>query len=283
MPTPPRKTRRKKPICRQCGTRMVGHKRVQGSPICPQKLSSLISPPQSPTRPPIVQSPLAPFDFVPDPAFYTKLNCGTLRRVNPNFVDKKVPIPELLRLSASSLVPTVLVDDDGNTIRGSNGGDPASDDDDDDDDDDYEDEEEDDEEDEDECCLDNTLLDRIRQPMLTIFRTKDKDLAQMQETAVRMGVHYGIMTPPNTPPNKKLHQKSTQNSALTRVDDSWWVVMGRNASFVQEVIDSCQKGMPGTIAKDSELIEPFRTTTFLQLVFAGLVGGCVVVCGLSML
>ena len=208
------------------------------------------------------------------------MECGTLRRVNPNFVDKKVPIPELLRLSAaSSLVPTVLVDDDGNTIRGSNGGDPPSDEEDDDED--YEDEEEDDE-DEEECCLDNPLLD-IPQPMLTIFRTKDKDLAQMQETAVRMGVHYGIVTPPNTPPNRKtLNQKSTRNSTLTR-DNSWWVVMGQSASFVQEVIDSCQKGMPGTIAKDSELTEPFRTTTFLQLVFAGLVGGCVVVCGLSML
>ena len=279
MPTPPSKTRRKKPICRQCGTRMVGHKRVQGSPICPQKLSSLVSPPQSPTRAPTVQTPLTPFEFIPDPAFYTKMECGTLRRVNPNFVDKKVPIPELLRLSAaSSLVPTVLVDDDGNTIRGSNDGVPPSDDEEDDED--EEDEEEDDEDEE--SCLDNPLLD-IPQPMLTIFRTKDKDLAQMQETAVRMGVHYGIVTPPTTPPNKKtLNQKSTRNSTLTR-NDSWWVVMGQSASFVQEVIDSCQKGMPGTIAKDSELTEPFRTTTFLQLVFAGLIGGCVVVCGLSML
>jgi hypothetical protein len=147
-----------------------------------------------------------------------------------------------------------------------------------DEDEDYEDEEDDDEDEE--CCPDNALLD-IGHPMLTIFRTKDKDLAQMQETAVRMGVHYGIMTPPNTPPNKKM-LKSTRNSALTR-DHSRWVVMGQNASFVQEVIDSCQKGMPGTIAKDSELAEPFRTTTFLQLVFAGVVGGCVVVCGLSML
>lgn len=274
MPTPPSKTRRKKPICRQCGTRMVGHKRgVQGSPICPQKLSSLASPPQSPT------TPLRPFEFVPDPAFYTEMKCGTLRRVNPNFVDKKVPIPELLRLSAAgSLVPTVLVDDDGNTIRGSNhGGDLPSDEEDDVD---YEDDED---EDEDECCLDNALLD-IPHPMLTIFRTKDKDLAKMQETAVRMGVHYGIMTPPNTPPNKKtLNRNQNLSTPLTR-NDSWWVVMGQSASFVQEVIDACQKGMPGTIAKDeSELREPFRTTTFLQLVFAGLVGGCVVVCGLSML
>ena len=54
----------------------------------------LATPPQSPTRPPILQTPLTPFEFVP--AFYTEMKCGTLRRVNLHLVGKKVPIPELL-------------------------------------------------------------------------------------------------------------------------------------------------------------------------------------------
>ena len=54
----------------------------------------LATPPRSPTRPPILQTPLTPFEFVP--AFYTEMKCGTLRRVNLHLLGKKVPIPKLL-------------------------------------------------------------------------------------------------------------------------------------------------------------------------------------------
>jgi len=64
---------------------------------------------------------------------------------------------------------------------------------------------------------------------------------------------------------------------------SWWLVMGQSSTAVQQVVDSQQRGIPGAISDAREMVEPPKMVTTFQMILAGLVGGLLVLCGLSMM
>ncbi|KAF8076795.1 hypothetical protein FPV67DRAFT_433242 [Lyophyllum atratum] len=292
-PSPNAGSARKKPHCHSCGLPMAGHKRPDGLPLCPVKdeslspppsyaspppstqvssthsysslfsgsLSSLASPPVTPPRqrtPSAIRAPVSDSNPSPkrllDPAFDIP-ESGAWHRRNPNWIDPplmvaRVPAP------AGSIVSTVLVDDDGKTIRGRN-------------DDDYE-------EDDDGASVSSSFFGHVAQNLknrrvVSMFATKRTDPARTQQLAAKQGMHAALVRLPagNVPLTKK------------KVDGSWWMVVGRDAGVVGRIVDKSQRGMPGGM----ELMpaQGPHLTTFLQLILAGLIGGIVTVCGLSYL
>ncbi|TFK43924.1 hypothetical protein BDQ12DRAFT_675805 [Crucibulum laeve] len=274
MPSPP-STRRKRPQCQTCKSPMAGHKRVQGFPVCPERKPDISSPSPAhtsiPTSQPSTSKELKPcvnpqrtnpiFSSIDIPQE------GPFHWRNPNFVDKQNPLFEPPPSPSQSLVPTVLVDDDGRTIRGSV------------------------------CTIDEEPIARrlefqpidskpplFSSPLhslsqtdasLNIFRARREDITHIKDTAALIGVHAEAMHNPSGITSNPI-------SGLAR-ESSWWVVTGQNASFVRQIVDTCQRGMPGTLGTEKEMMEGPRMTTFLQLMIAGIIGGVVVVFGLSLL
>ncbi|KAF8897943.1 hypothetical protein BD779DRAFT_1796487 [Infundibulicybe gibba] len=209
-------------------------------------------PPSPPTSPPpkkLSRTPpaLGPPQYVAPEAPQQ----GAWRRRNPNWTQKS---PQRARFPspAGSLVPTVLVDEDGRTIKDTELTDNEFD------------------------ALDDVddgiglgRLTELSRPVVSIFDTKREDISHIRETAARLGVHSAVV-----------HRGAAVGIARER---SWWVVLGQNAGLVGEVVDAQQGGMPGVIASDAEMAAPLRMVTFVQLVIAGLIGGIVVVFGLSIL
>ncbi|TFK22359.1 hypothetical protein FA15DRAFT_523408 [Coprinopsis marcescibilis] len=136
---------RRKPTCQKCGAFMEGHKRLQGSPVCPRTspASSLLSPPATPERNYTTPSETLgttaevtrTLNRATSPSTealkLTRLPGGGWHRRNPNWTSGSAydinainnadvkPTREVNRLaSTSSLVSTVLIGDDGRTIRG---------------------------------------------------------------------------------------------------------------------------------------------------------------------
>lgn len=194
-------------------------------------------------------------------------------------------------------MPTVLVDEDGNTVRGSNHGDDGSqsvrgkwE---------YE-EGEGVFELDDEDCGDTVSpemrmeeLAELGQPVVSIFNAHREDIPRIRHTAAKLGVHTGVVHSPTIPSAFSSTNPAGSTDSRTKNKDrtmlgvarqgSWWLVLGQNADLIGRIVDAQQRGMPGTVAEDVELAEYPRMVTFLQLVVAGLIGGCIVVGGLAML
>ncbi|KAF8638573.1 hypothetical protein AX17_002115 [Amanita inopinata Kibby_2008] len=303
---------RKKPHCRTCGMPMEGHKRARGSPVCPnategtpswepssEPLSSPSPPPKPLTRvtperhrhpiklPESSSKPIKASEPLKLRAPVVIPENGPWHWRNPNWVESPPPPPRLPS-PVASLVPTVLVDEDGNTIRGSKCG---SDD------------------DEEGSAVANgeatssMLMDRLAElskPVVSIFNTRFEDIPQIQDTARRLGIYSGVVHVPK--PNSRLRgagQKvegsradMTVAAAYTRAkklkkpvgrEYSWWLIMGQSKTNVQHLVDVQQRGVPCTIAEEKELTEGPKMITGFQMIILGLIGGLVVLCGLSIM
>ncbi|KAI0375957.1 hypothetical protein BV20DRAFT_27983, partial [Pilatotrama ljubarskyi] len=86
---------RKKPVCHACGTPMAGHKRPNGSPICPRASASPLpsrsrpaskTPARHSAEPPSLLSRLGPSPQDPDVSF-SPTPSGFWHRKNPHWVD----------------------------------------------------------------------------------------------------------------------------------------------------------------------------------------------------
>lgn len=239
---------------------MQGHKRENNSPVCPTRRSPYVSRdfPAAPFLKARSSTPEQPKPRVSESPFVVPPLGVTLRRPNPNWQAETVT--PLRHVSpAGSLVPTVLVDDDGNTIRGA----------------------EDDDADNGHTTTTDILMgqfSKFSKPIVSIFSTRREDIPYIKNRAARMGVHAGVL---HNPVKSRPGVGSSRRGLLK--ESSWWLVLGQNAEFVRNIVDSQQRGMPGTIADEASMMEGPRMVTFLQLVLAAVIGGFIVVGGLSLL
>jgi len=261
---------RKRPHCLTCGLPMAGHKRQQcfpGSPVTPP------SPPASPHRPRSTpgqhDTSNLPTGIVPHEASFVIPQHGAWHRRNPRWVD---PPPPRMPSPTGSLVPTILVDDDGNTVASSVGND-------------------DDGENSEVESKSTTsaqvtdILYELSKPIVTIFSIKSEDIPKIRDAAATVGLHTGVVHTPRKVAASTKQQPPSQHKSKRGIqrEHSWWLVVGRKAGVVTQVVDSQQREMPGTIGEVSEMMEGPRITTFPQLILASVIGGAVVVYGLSLL
>ncbi|RDB19930.1 hypothetical protein Hypma_012945 [Hypsizygus marmoreus] len=268
---------------------MAGHRRQDGFPVCPVRVKS------SPSSSPSLSSRPSPERRVsPSPSFLSRP--GSLMSPPPtpprknisnphhnisaynHLAREQVVIPEsgpwhwrnpnwtgspmLLSRAPSpvgSLISTVQVDDDGNTIRGNCDGETSE-----------------WENDDDDCATvvstTSSFIDRVVETskrVVSIVGTKRSDVTRVRQAAARHGVHAGLI------------QLPLKRSSGPGKEDSWLMVLGRSRKVVKHVVDTQQRSMPGVMG-DLRAEGP-RMTTFLQLVLAGFIGGCFAVYGLSFL
>jgi hypothetical protein len=290
---------------------MEGHRRNdRGSPVCPSIPNAKIDgfddqyasePPlaqSSPARKPqithipaqgraVTPSPLHPqpiktIEASPRPALVIP-ETGPWHWRNPNFVEKtrqRPPSP------SGSLVPTDLVDSEGHTIRArsKSRSDVNS-----------------------VGTTSSMLMDRLAlmsKPVVSIFNTKFEDIPRIRSTADRLGFHTGVVHKTRLESDAHLfdtvakeedendmkvdvayaraQKKRLQKLKLAR-EPSWWLILGQNKATVQQVMDSHQRGLPGSIASSAEMVEGPKIVTWPHLVIAAIIGGIVVLCGLSIL
>ncbi|KAF8632322.1 hypothetical protein AX15_001944 [Amanita polypyramis BW_CC] len=306
-------TGRRKPHCRTCGLPMEGHKRnTRGSPICPSIPSGKNSFDGYPSEPPLAQSspatkpqiaddarrattphpPVPPLKTLQSPSPRPALvipETGPWHWRNPNFVER--PRPPLRPPSPiASLVPTVLVDSEGNTIRSRRSRSKSNSD------------------------INSTgmqsvettssmLMDRLAtmsKPVVSIFNTKFEDIPRIRMTADRLGFHTGIVHKPLDSDARLLdtvekeedendvkvdvaYAKANRKKLQREREPSWWLVLGQNRATVQQVIDSHQRSLPGSIASANELVEGPKMVTLPHLIVVAVISAMVVICGMSML
>ncbi|KAG5635940.1 hypothetical protein H0H81_009625 [Sphagnurus paluster] len=296
---------------------MAGHKRPGGLILCPGKeedtkatlQSSLASPPPSTHTPSVATLPSpratpehvrvrAPAVEVPaivpkrEPVPSNIPEHGPWHMRNPNWRDPSpVPAPRL-PTPAGSLVSTVLVDDDGHTVRGHG----------------------DDEQEEE--ALDDTAPGLMRAlatqladaRLVSMFRTNRADVGRTQQLAAREGMHAMLVKLPHADAGARASEVAAEageergRKELARAG-SWWMVLGRDLRAVGRIVESSHArgdgvvtagvaaggedtgnlsgGMPGVMG--DLVMEGPRLTTFLQLVLAGLLGGIAAVFALSYL
>jgi len=249
---------------------MEGHKRREGTMLCPSVSSisgSLPSPPDSPTSS-TRSLPVGPFHPAVLPEIIIPNEGGVYRRPNPNWVDH-IPAPPLpsssdaheFDESEQSVVSTVLLDD-GSSIKTSDEDDePTTD-------------------DENDSVIGSALGTSL--PLASIFSTPKEDIAGLRKAATDIGLYFGLMRRPGA----RDDGKSTVNRLGER-ENSWWVVMGRNAEAVRHLVNVQQRAMPGFYEPDKEtqveVGRPASSMGFLQVVLAGAIGGATVLFGMAKL
>jgi len=277
---------------------MAGHRRHDGYPICPpgpkpfktreSASPSLGSPPPTPPRQ-YERSPSSsgkgpnqasnPPQQLPPAAFTASFefpSAGPWHWRNPNWEEPNsappAPPPSAVKLTlrtreptpgGASLAPTVLVDDDGNTIHSQ---DVKS---------------EDDHHGTD-ASFSSSLLDRVALAdprVVRVVGTKRGDehvMLRVQEAAAKRGVHAGLVHVPRT--------LCGGGGSVVKKQHSWWMVLGRDGDVVNQIVDAQQRPrglMPGVVG-DLKMEGP-RMATFLQLILAGFIGGVVAVYALALL
>jgi len=242
---------------------MEGHKRRDGTILCPSVSSlsgSLPSPPAS--LPPSPRS--LPVQFRPAviPEIVIPNDVGVYRRPNPNWVDPN-PAPRLQLPNendsdeSSSVVSTILLDDGASIKTLDEDDEPTTD-------------EEDD-------LVRHALGTSL--PLASIFCTPKEDIAALRKAADEIGLHLGAMRNPSARAGGKLGVKR-----LGRRENSWWVVLGRNAECVRYLVDVQKRGMPGFYEPDKEevVLGPSSSSLgFLKVVLAGAIGGAAVLFGMA--
>lgn len=118
----------------------------------------------------------------------------------------------------------------------------------------------------------NTAL-RASTPLFKVFRTPLQDLDSVRRTAQREGKHIAVISAP-------LAHRAMATVPTDRADDTAWVVVSDSIEDLKYAIDSQQAGMPGTFFPE----EPkTRGMGFFQVVVAGVLGGLTVAVGLACL
>jgi hypothetical protein len=247
---------------------MEGHRRRDGTTLCPSLSGSLPSPPDSPT-PSVRSLPVGPFHPAVIPEIVIPDDVRVYRRPNPNWVDPApapaplppppVPYGDHESDESVSVMSTVLLDD-GSSIKTSDEGDePTTD-------------------DENDSIIGAALGTSL--PLASIFCTPKEDIEALRKAASAIGIHTGLMRRPGA----RDDGKSNINRFGQR-ENSWWVVMGRNAEAVRHLVDIQQRGMPGFYQPDKEevLVGGSSSMGFFQTVLAGAIGGAAVLFGMARL
>jgi len=241
---------------------MEGHRRRDGTMICPSSSGFLPSPPDSPLKS-TRTLPDGPFRPAVLPEIEIPNDVGVYRRPNPNWVNAPPPPPPPSSAvhdsdESGSVVSTILLDD-GSSIKTS---------------------EEDDDtttEDENDSVIDTALRTSI--PLASIFSTPKEHIADVRKAASDIGLHTGLMRRPGA----RDDGKSSVNRFGQR-EDSWWIILGRNAEAVRHLVNIQQRGMPGFYEPDKEVeVEVGRPSSvgFFQMFLAGAIGGAAVLFGMA--
>ncbi|KAH9948781.1 hypothetical protein B0H21DRAFT_731926 [Amylocystis lapponica] len=275
---------RKRPQCQKCGSPMAGHKRPQGLPVCPDKGSP------SPER--SSPTPISAFDFS---------RAGNWHWKNRNWVDPpRAPQVEPDRRSMNSWVTTEPAEsaagwarsgaqdkgdgevDDGGSVSARSAVSVSS-----------------------ASTLKRTIsevLSKTSKPLASLFSTREEHLSTVTSSARRNGLYTGVVLSPTR--HRGIKSEELDGASLARTaeplgrQDSWWVVMGRDAGAVgymlglneggtraardqvaEELANAHEHGKVGTYPLDIRSIR----MGFLDVIFAGVVGGMVVLLGLCML
>ncbi|PCH40978.1 hypothetical protein WOLCODRAFT_69193 [Wolfiporia cocos MD-104 SS10] len=275
---------RRRPVCHTCGLPMVGHKRPNGSPVCPDKASA--------TQPVLERrQPSPPSNFVSE----TKPSSGGHQR-NPIHVLEPQPT-EILdqsdddNRSYASLVPTEPADDypsDASEGIGDTGDGEKT----------WEDVEEGQtnsvsavvSQSSVSASLTRSMSTLLRRsvPLASIFSTPTHDIPAISQAARRRGLTMGVLRAPPSPhaPGIKTEDEEIAHGSNLQRQNSWWVVMGRDTDAVAQLLDLHELGaedqlvgLVGSYPMDDIVLRP----TFLDNLIAAVIGGCIVVYGLSLL
>ena len=248
---------------------MEGHTRQRGSVVCPSRSNLLSPPPSPPTYQEVVRmnSPMRQ----PPPIQDIDIPTIPFRRENPHWTEPSrrspltpLPIQQFQRHAGSdgSAVSTDL-DDDVLSIKTSN-----------------------DDEDsscstnsEDKAIIDAALATSI--PLASIFSTPKENIADVRRAARETGLHTGLMRRPGARTDGKIKFLFGHRDS----ESSWWVVIGRSAEAVENLVNLQQKGMPGHFHPDynSPQVTPAQSSAvgFAHFIMAGVLGGLVVLLGAS--
>lgn len=139
--------------------------------------------------------------------------------------------------------------------------------------------------DENDTLLENALSTSIA--LASIFSTPKEHIADVRKAARQVGLHTTLMRRPGA----RTDGKSSFDQYGHR-ENSWWVVMGRNAEAVKHLMNLQQGTLPGAYPIDQDVENepvphPGASTSasmslgFLQLVLAGAIGGAAVVFGMA--
>ncbi|CCM01753.1 uncharacterized protein FIBRA_03819 [Fibroporia radiculosa] len=267
---------------------MAGHRRPNGSPICPARSTSASLEPQLERSFRALRRNNAKSDLEVPPS-------GFLHHRNPNWVEQDSIPPDDDRWSPTSWVSTEPVDesdrdgfDDSSDISisdisvedskdmGEDLGLPetpsrAS------------------------SVLSRTLSQVLgkSKPLASLFSTPSEDLAAISQAARRHRLAMGIMRSPAAARGTQVKlENDFASGANAGRQNAWWVVMGRDPDAVSHLLGRHEQGArgqqgdcldgnwhTGTLPPHSR----FMHTSFLELIFAGAVGGLLVFCGLSVI
>lgn len=110
-------------------------------------------------------------------------------------------------------------------------------------------------------------------PLFKVFRTRCEDIAAVTRTAVQEGKYACAIDAPS-------HYPGTARISREKARGTRWVLMSDQEDDLRYALDCQQRSMPGTLLVNEQWA---RGMGFLEVAFAGLVGGLVVACGLRYL
>lgn len=117
-------------------------------------------------------------------------------------------------------------------------------------------------------------------PVIVAIPVRYEDIPRVQETAARQGLHTSVLDvlPRNPGVAIRILPQALRNSFIKRTittksvnsedDNRPIVVIGRDREMTQRYVEMAQRGiMPGTIALDREMLSAPRLITMTQLIF----------------
>ncbi|KAJ6560346.1 hypothetical protein B0H19DRAFT_114371 [Mycena capillaripes] len=262
MASSPEDVQKRPRRCRKCQMPMKGHKAENC--VAAQEMAFPATPPTTP----------------PNPTSSTRNRTRNIEIPlerhwrDPSWTPHVTLPPVALPSDVPSLIPTVLVDEDGNTIRGSHyvaaeASDaesihidirtsrpktPMA------------------------QVMDQAHALRLCDPVLSIVQVSVRDLPRMQATAGQSGLCTSIVRTPWKSPRFKDEYEPTVNWEDER---NVWVVVGADSTLVQRTADlqAQYERVPGAIKEDVVVVQ----ATFKHIVIASTVSALVVLGAVSLL
>ncbi|KAF8214102.1 hypothetical protein K438DRAFT_996986 [Mycena galopus ATCC 62051] len=261
MASTPEDAQKRPRRCRKCQMPMKGHKAENC--IAVQEMALPVTPPASPAN------------AMANNRYRTRNNIeiGVERHWRDPSWTPEVMLPPAPMPSASgpSLIPTVLVDDDGNTILGSHDGDAAT----------------------EASDVDSVISDHLEtanprpkspmarvmdqahalmlcDPVLSIVKVSMTDLPRMQATAGQSGLVTSIVRTPWTSPRFKDEFEPTVH---WMDEKNVWVVVGDDPALVQRTaeLQPQYERIPGAIKDDVVVVQATYKHIFIASTISALV------------
>lgn len=110
-------------------------------------------------------------------------------------------------------------------------------------------------------------------PLFNVFRTRRTDVPKVTRAAEEEGKHVCVI---DAPP----HYSGTAKLPREKANGTVWILVSDREDDLRYALDSQQRGMPGTLFPEEHTV---KNSGFLDVLFAGLVGGLVVACGFKYL